>query len=259
MSSYSLVSLIIIAVAVAVKFVLGRYVKGIGENVNSQALVASGSDAYFDAVLSFATLVGAIVSYIWGISIDGILGVIISLVIIKAGIDMLRETVDSLIGKRIDAELSKKIKDSIMEFPEVYGVYDLVLHNYGPEQMNGSVHVKVDDTLSAIEIQKLSRQIAGKIFEQFSITVTVGVYAKHDGHKDIQDDLAEICSQYEGIIETHGFIVYEEDNLITVDMIVDFDYDREEIKSNVLKEIKKRHPKYDYIIIDDYDTSDINK
>ncbi|WP_298500947.1 cation diffusion facilitator family transporter [uncultured Methanobrevibacter sp.] len=258
-TSYSVVSLIIIAVAVGVKFVLGRYVKSVGETINSQALVASGSDAYFDAILSFATLVGAIISYIWGISVEGILGVIISAVIIKAGIDMLRETVDSLIGKRIDTELSKKIKKSIMEFPQVYGVYDLVLHNYGPESMNGSIHVKVDDSLTAVEIQKLSRLISGKIYEEFTIAVTVGIYAKQEGYREIQDDLAEICAKYEGIIETHGFIVYEEDKLVTVDMIVDFDYDREDIKAKVIGEIKQKHSEYDYLIIDDYDVSDINK
>lgn len=258
-TNYSLISLVIIAVAVAVKFALGRYVKGVGEDIYSQALIASGSDAYFDGILSFATLIGAIISFLWGISVEGILGVAISLVIMKAGIDMLRETIDSLIGKRIDSALSKKIKESVLEFPQVYGVYDLVLHNYGPESMNGSLHVKVDDTLGAVEIQKLSRQIAAKINKEFTITVTVGIYAKQEGYMDIQNDLDKICSNYEGILETHGFIVYEEDRTITVDMIVDFDYDREEIKNKVLEEIKAKYPKYDFIIIDDYDTSDINK
>ena len=156
-TNYSTVSLIIIAVAIVVKLALGRYVKSVGEDINSQALVASGSDALFDSILSLSTLVAALISIFFHISLEGILGVIISIVIIKASIDMIRETLDSMIGARVDSELSRKIKESICELPEVYGAYDLSLHNYGPEEMQGSVHVEVDDSLTALLLSLLSR------------------------------------------------------------------------------------------------------
>ena len=255
-TSYNTVSLVIIAVAVVVKFALGKYVKNVGENINSQALVASGSDAFFDAILSLSTLIAAIISIFWHISLEGILGVIISLVIIKASIDMLKETLDSMIGARVDSELSRRIKDSICEVPEVYGAYDLSLHNYGPEDMQGSVHVEVDDTLSALEIQNLSRQITLKIYNEFSIAQTIGIYARNDRYSNIRSDLENIASQYEEILEIHGFIVYEDQNLITFDMIVDFDADRAKVKEEVLSKIQAKHPQFNYMIIDDYDISD---
>ena len=255
-TNYTNVSLLIIAVAVVVKFVLGQYVKRVGEDINSQALVASGSDAFFDSILSLSTLIAAIISIFFNISLEGILGVIISIVIIKASIDMLRETLDSMIGARVDSDLSKKIKDSILEIPGIYGVYDLSLHNYGPEDMQGSVHVEIDDTLTALDIQKLSRHISAKIFMEFSIILTVGIYAHNDVHKDIRDDLYNIASQYPEILEIHGFIVYEDENLITFDIIVDFDADRESVKEKILSEIKTKHPEFNYLMIDDYDVSD---
>ena len=255
-TNYTNVSLLIIAVAVVVKFVLGQYVKRVGEDINSQALVASGSDAFFDSILSLSTLIAAIISIFFNISLEGILGVIISIVIIKASIDMLRETLDSMIGARVDSDLSKKIKDSILEIPGIYGVYDLSLHNYGPEDMQGSVHVEIDDTLTALDIQKLSRHISAKIFKEFSIILTVGIYAHNDVHKDIRDDLYNIASQYPEILEIHGFIVYEDENLITFDIIVDFDADRESVKEKILSEIKTKHPEFNYLMIDDYDVSD---
>ena len=255
-TNYTNVSLLIIAVAVVVKFVLGQYVKRVGEDINSQALVASGSDAFFDSILSLSTLIAAIISIFFNISLEGILGVIISIVIIKASIDMLRETLDSMIGARVDSDLSKKIKDSILEIPGVYGAYDLNLHNYGPEDMQGSVHVEIDDTLTALDIQKLSRHISAKIFKEFSIILTVGIYAHNDVHKDIRDDLYNIASQYPEILEIHGFIVYEDENLITFDIIVDFDADRESVKEKILSEIKTKHPEFNYLMIDDYDVSD---
>lgn len=255
-TNYTTVSLVIIAVAIVVKLSLGRYVKGVGEEINSQALVASGSDALFDSILSLSTLVAALISIFFHISLEGILGVIISIVIIKASIDMIRETVDSMIGARVDSELSRKIKDSICELPEVYGAYDLSLHNYGPEEMQGSVHVEVDDSLTALEIHNLTRQISVKIYKEFSIILTVGIYARNNKFNDIRNDLYEIASKYEEIIEIHGFIVYEAQKLITFDMIVDFDADREKVKSKILKEIKEKHPQFTYQVIDDYDVSD---
>lgn len=255
-TNYTTVSLVIIAVAIVVKLALGRYVKSVGEDINSQALVASGSDALFDSILSLSTLVAALVSIFFHISLEGILGVIISIVIIKASIDMIRETVDSMIGSRIDSELSRKIKESICELPEVYGAYDLSLHNYGPEDMQGSVHVEVDDSLTALEIHNLTRQISLKIYEEFSIILTVGIYARNNKFNDIKNDLYEIASKYDEIIEIHGFIVYETQKLITFDMIVDFDADRQKVKNKVLTEIKQKHPQFTYQVIDDYDVSD---
>ena len=255
-TNYSTVSLVIIAVAIVVKLALGRYVKSVGEEINSQALVASGSDALFDSILSLSTLVAALISIFFHISLEGILGVIISIVIIKASIDMIRETLDSMIGARVDSELSRKIKDSICELPEVYEAYDLSLHNYGPEEMQGSVHVEVDDSLTALEIHNLTRQISIKIYNEFSIILTVGIYARNNKFDDIRNDLYEIASKYEEIIERHGFIVYETQKLVTFDMIVDFDADREKVKSRILKEIEQKHPQYTYQVIDDYDVSD---
>ena len=248
--------LVLIAVAVVVKILLGRYVKNVGEDINSQALVASGSDALFDAVLSLSTLIAAIISIFYHISLEGILGVIISFVIIKASIDMLRETLDSMIGARVDSELSQKIKASIREIPGVYGAYDLSLHNYGPEDMQGSVHVEIDDTLTALDIHKLTREIQTKIYQEFSIALTVGIYARNDKFKEVRDDLYNIASEYEEVIEIHGFIVLESQNIVMFDIIVDFDADREKVKNEILDKIKSKHPQFEYQMIDDYDVSD---
>ena len=152
---YTQTTLIVIVVAIIVKLVLGRYVKNKGEQLNSDALIASGSDALFDAIITLATLVSAGVMLLWGISLDGILGVLISMVIIKAGVEMLSSPVNELLGTSIPAELTNQIKKEVSEFEGVHGVYDLILHNYGPEMKIGSLHINVYDTMSAHEIQPL--------------------------------------------------------------------------------------------------------
>ena len=169
---------------------------------------------------------------------------------------MLKETLDSMIGARVDSELSQKIKKSIEEVDGVYGAYDLSLHNYGPEDMQGSVHIEVDDDLTAREIHKLTREIAFKIYSEFSIALTVGIYARNDKYDYIRKDLDEIVSDYEEVLQIHGFYVYEQEKLVSFDIIVDFDADRDKVKEEICLKIKQIHPEFDYIIIDDYDVSD---
>lgn len=258
-TSYTTVSLVIVAVAVVVKFVLGRYVKGVGEKINSQALVASGSDAFFDSILSLSTLVAAIISIFWHISLEGILGVIISFVIIKASIEMLQETVNSMIGSRVDSALSHKIKEKVESFDKVHGAYDLALHNYGPEDVMGSIHIEVDDNLTAREIHALTFRIRSAIYEEFGIFLTVGIYATNTSDEEVADIrryLEDILSNYDEVIEMHGFYVYAQKNIVSFDLIVDFNANREQIKEEVLNKLKEKYPEYQFIIVDDYDISD---
>src|SRR5574344_2433507 len=113
---YTPLTLVIIAVAIVVKLVLGRYVKGKGKQLKSDALTGSGADALFDAVITLATLVSAVIMLMWNVSIDGILGTVISLVIIKSGVEMLKSPINELLGSRISGELVTRIKEEVMAF-----------------------------------------------------------------------------------------------------------------------------------------------
>lgn len=255
-TNYTTIPLLVIAVAVIVKFVIGIYIKRVGEKINSLALVASGKDSFLDGILSASTLIAAIISIYFNISLEGILGVIISIVIIKTSIDILKESFKSIIGTRVDSELSHKIKESICEFPHVYGAYDLILHDYGPERFQGSVQIEVDDDLTATEIHLLSNQISIKIIEEFSVFLSIGIYARNNKYTHIRDYLYKIASEYEEILEIHGFLVNEKYNLITFNIIIDFDADRIEIKNQLLTKIRQKYPEFNYYVIDDYDISD---
>lgn len=259
-ADYSIASLIIVAVAVVVKFVFGRYVKNVGQKINSQSLIASGTDAFMDSILSFSTLVAAIISLVWHVSLEGYLGVIISIIIIKSSIEILKETLDTIIGNRADPELTEKIKERINSFKEVEGSYDLTLHNYGPSQIIGSVHIQVDDNMTAKEIHKLSRMIQMSIISEFGITLTIGIYASNtsDGEfANIKKELDEIISKYDEILQLHGFYVDTDTKLITFDLIIDFKCKNpKEIRDEVVKEIKQKYPKYNYMAILDNDYSE---
>ena len=258
-AEYSAVSLIIIVAAIAAKFFMGRYVKSVGERINASTLIASGSDALFDAILSTGTLVAALISLIWHVTLEGWFGAVISIFIIKAGIEMLGETLDSIIGKRADKELSDQLKAIVCSFPQVRGAYDLALHNYGPTQIIGSVHVELPDDMPASEIHKLTRAISAEVYNQLGIVLTVGIYATNDSDTEsvaIREKLDAIVKKYPDVLQIHGFYFDAEQKTVTFDLVIDFSANREEVEKAVRQEISQAYPEYRYMIVLDSDYSD---
>lgn len=259
-ANYTTVALVIIAVAVLVKFLLGRYVKSEGKKYNSDSLVASGTDAVFDSVLSLSTLVAAAVSMLWNVSIEGWLGAIIAVIILKAGMEILMDSLSGIIGARVDSELSVKLKNHICEYPNVMGAYDLVLHRYGPERIIGSVHVELPDEMNAREIHGLTRGIIEDVYHNYGIILTVGIYASNTTSKiyaEIRNRLLELMSAYPEILQMHGFYVDAEKMQVSFDLIIDFNSDRKMvIRDNLIKQMKKQYPEYDFVVILDNDFSD---
>jgi cation diffusion facilitator family transporter len=180
---YSNISLMIIAVAVAVKIILGRYFVRKGKEAGSGALEASGADALFDAVLSFSVLVCAILFQVTGISLEAYVGALISVFIIRSGIEMLRKTTDDIIGKRANPDLVRKIKKLIMQEEEVRGAYDMIINNYGPEADYASVHVELPDTMTVDEVDSITRRLQKKVYKETGVILTcVGVYSYNTGN-----------------------------------------------------------------------------
>ena len=222
--SYTTTTLIVIIVAIAVKLLLGQYVKRKGIQLKSDALIASGSDALFDAIITLSTLVSAGIMLIWNVSLDGILGALISAVIIKAGIEMLASPVNELLGASLPEELTRQIKKEVSEFENVHGVFDMILHNYGPDLMIGSLHINVNDTMSAYDIQGLTRQISAQMYERHGIIMTVGVYAVATGENrrtELQSKVSGIVSAHKEIMQMHGFYFSEKENILSVDVVPD--------------------------------------
>ncbi len=258
-ANYSTISLIIVAVAVIVKFVFGKYVRNKGEKLNSQSLVATGIDAIMDSVVSFSTLIAAFISIIWHINIEGFIGLLISCLIIKSSYGILKETIDTIIGSRVEAGLTKKIKDKINGYEGVQGTYDLILHDYGPSTLIGSVHIQVADNMRAQEIHALTRGIAYDIMKEFGIFLTIGIYAANENGKFgiIKEELVKVIKQYPEVIQFHGFYVNEDKKIVYFDLILDFKAaNQDEIKKKIIEQLKEKYPEYKYYVILDSDISD---
>lgn len=261
--SYTPTSLVIIAAAVVVKLVLGRHVKATGERVGSDSLVASGADALFDAVLSASTLAAAAVFIATGFAIEAWVGAAISVVIVKSGLDMLRETLSQILGERADAELAQEVRRIVSADPDANGAYDLVLHSYGPEQLVGSVHTEVADTMRADRIDEMTRRIQHAVYAGTNgrvILAAVGIYSRNtsdDVAVRMRSKVTRMVMAHDGVIQMHGFHVDEKNRLLDFDVILDFALpDRQATYRQIVSEVQAAYPDYKVNVALDVDAAD---
>ena len=258
---YSTITLIVLIAAIVVKFVLGIYVKKKGREVNSDSLVASGSDAFNDAILSISVLASAIIYMIFNISLEAYVGVVLSIFIIKSGIGLIKESVDNMLGVRVESNLARSIKKEILKEKTIQGVYDLVLNDYGPDRYIGSVHIEVPDSLTVADLDKISRNITKVILEKYGVLLhTIGVYSGNTKDKQIIDarnEITKIVFSHKGIIQMHGFYLDEKEKTISFDIIIDFKVkNREELYRKIYDEVQNKYKDYKIEIALDIDVSD---
>ncbi len=256
-ADYSIISIIIVALAILVKICLGIYVKKSGKKLNCSSLVNSGQDSLNDAILSFSTLVAAILNFVWGLNLEAYLAIFIALFIIKSAFRMLSESVDLITGVRAEEDLVDQLRKRVEENEEVQGVYDISLHNYGPTKIIGSANIQVRDDMTAAEIHELTRNLSIEVFERLGIVITFGIYAENDAekYKKIKKRILELEKEHEEIKQVHGFYVTKEDRVF-FDLVVDFSCKNpRKIRDLVVDDLEKKFPKYNFFVILDTDVS----
>ena len=258
---YSVPTIIIIIAAIVAKILLGLYTKAAGHKLQSDALVASGKDALNDVLVSLGTLIAAIIYNTTGYKIEAYVGIIIGILIMKAGFETLRDTISEILGQRISAELTSEIRRSIGTFPEVAGVYDLIVHNYGKEKLIGSVHIEVHESLTASYLDGLERQIVEKVYADTHVALTgISVYSMNHNDEDAvktKEAIENIVSGYKQVLSMHGFYKNNVDKNIRFDLVFDFDAkEKQKTLAEITDKVKELHPEYDVIITMDHDISD---
>ncbi len=259
-ATYSLATIIVVVVAILVKAVFGRYVLRHGKALNSNSLVATGTDAISDAALSASTLIGIFISLFLHISPEGYIGLVISVMILRAAFEILHQTIDEMIGVRVDKKLTDKIKQAIAKIDEhVLGVYDLSIHNYGPNKLVGSAHIQIADELKAREIHHITKNIEYGIYEKFGIILTIGIYASNDTGKNsrIKQCLEGLLKDYPQIIQMHGFYVDDKLKIVTFDLIFDFsEPEPDKVAKELSAKMREKYPDYKYHYVIDTDVTE---
>lgn len=258
---YSWATIVVVVLAIFTKMALGLYVRRAGKKSNSSSLSASGTDALFDALISLATLIGIIATMVFGISIDGLLGVVIALFIIRTSVEIIMQATDDILGRTADRDLMRKIKREVCKFEGVRNAYDLMLHNYGPTDMIGSVQIEVPDDMTAKEIHRLILKISHRIYAKFGIMLTVSIYAESADQpekRQMKDFLTKLLKKYPEISQMHAFYVDDEEDLVTFDLVVK-DKFTEKMKRDIVRAMRQEYNNYKYLVTIDQDFEGLAK
>ena len=221
----SYLALAIVAGSAVIKFLVGTYTVKMGTKADSGALVGVGLDSRSDSYSSIITIVTSLVFILSGISLDAYAGIIIAALILKAGYDVLKDTVSDLLGRPGEKELATKIYELVRKTDGVLAAADMMLHNYGPDAWSGSVNVEMDHSMTAGEIYRTLHRLQLDIMHEYSVTMVFGVYAvdnDHDDAKALRKHIADFVKAHEHVKSFHAVFLCEEEKEIYTDFIVDY-------------------------------------
>lgn len=244
--SISYVSLAIVAVSAVIKFCLGGYTIKVGKKTESSALQAVGLECRNDSFGSIITIISALVFLLLGYSLDAYAGILISLLIIKAGIGVLSETLSEIIGRPGEHELAKKLYHEIRKTPGIVAAADMMLHNYGPERWSGSVNLEIDHNKTVGEIYSFLHALQLRIMHEYGVTLVFGIYAVDNVHEEIRavrKVIADFVKNHAHVESFHALYIDDAAQKLYCDFIVDYDLlDWDELDREFKKYFQKYYP-----------------
>ena len=250
--SISYVSLAIVAVSAVVKFFLGLYTIARGRVAQSDALVGVGLECRADSYISIITIGVAVVFLLTGVSLDAYAGVVMSAIILKAGVEVLLKIVSELIGRPGEKELATKIYQLVRATPGVVGAADMMLHNYGPNAWSGSVNVEIDHAKSVGEVYAMLHELQLGIMHEERVTMVFGVYAVDDDHAEtrrIRRTILEYVRAHEHVKSFHAVYLEPGTNRLYCDLVVDYELaDWGALRADFLDYMKAKVPGRDVVL-----------
>ena len=163
----------ILAGSIALKLWLWRFFARVGRTIDSEALKAAGQDSLSDSLATGAVLLSMLAFRFFGWQVDGWMGLVVAGIVLKAGYSVCRDTVDRLLGGKPDKELGDRLVEKLLAYPEVLGVHDLVIHDYGPGRCVASVHAEVSDQSDLVAIHEVIDRAEREISNELHIPICI--------------------------------------------------------------------------------------
>lgn len=173
--TYSLISVIILAVSVLLKLWLYLFNKKLGKKIGSEALIATAKDSFNDSVATTVILISVGMSFVFKLpfNIDAVMGILVAVFILYSGYSSAKNTLNDILGTPPDKELINDIEDIIMSFKEFIGIHDLIIHNYGPGRQFASVHVEVPHNSDIVKCHEQIDLCEKLLYERLDISVVI--------------------------------------------------------------------------------------
>lgn len=253
--TFSLIVLISLLVSILIKLWMSFFNAFLGKKINSSVMLATAKDSRTDVIATSATCIAVISSLYTNLPVDGIMGLVVSLFIFKSGIDIVKDTVDNLLGKPVDSDIVYAIKEMIGESDKIIGIHDLVVHNYGPGNMIGSLHAEVKSNEDFVFVHDMIDEFERRIHKELNILMTIHMDPIETDNEQVNlslDMIRNIILDIDPCLQIHDFRLVAGDthtNLI-FDIVVPYDckYNNDDIKELIDKQLDKMEDNY-YTVI----------
>ena len=238
---FSLIGAVIIAVSILGKLWLAFFNKNLGKRIDSPAMTAVVADSLSDIAATSVTLIALILSKFFpSLHIDGWLGILVACFVLKAGLDIFKDTLSSLIGQPPSKELVDEIKNKILTYDHVSGIHDLIVHNYGPEHYFATVHVEIPTDIDVMVGHDIIDNIENDIKKEIGIDLTIHydpIVVNDERVNELKEMTDNIVKNINPELSIHDFRVVDgpmHTNLI-FDVVIPYGF--KEVPNEIIKEI----------------------
>lgn len=255
--TFELIPFMLLLLSILLKVWLSKFNKYIGNIINSSALKAASVDALGDVFASSCVAISFLAAKFTTLPIDGYIGMGVALFIVYSGFNLVRETLNPLLGEAPDPELVDAIKTKVLSYENILGTHDLIIHNYGPGRCMCSIHAEIPSDISLVRIHEIIDKAEREISNQLNIYIVIHIdpICVIEGEiKEIYDYLTDFLSNFDYIESIHDFRVIGEDEYknIIFDIVIDTSKKAtltdDELKELISNHVRKNHPDYRCLI-----------
>ncbi|MBC2455717.1 cation diffusion facilitator family transporter [Clostridium beijerinckii] len=254
---FELVSFILLIVSIFFKIWLSRFNKFVGEKINSSALKASSADALGDVFTTTCVAISFLASKFTSFPIDGYIGMFVALFIVYAGFNLVKDTINPLLGEAPDPELVESIERMVLSYDNILGSHDLIVHNYGPGKCMASIHAEIPGNINVVDIHEVIDKAEREISKALKIYLVIHIdpICIIEGEvKEAYDDILSIIEKYDYIESIHDFRVVGEGDIknLIFDVVIEpskkLSITDTELINIISEGVKKHHPSYNCVI-----------
>lgn len=255
--TFELIPFILLFVSIFFKVWLSRFNKFVGEKINSSALKAASVDALGDVFTSTCVAISFLGSKFTSFPIDGYIGLVVALFIVYSGFNLVKDTINPLLGGPPDPELVKSIEEMVLAYDNIIGSHDLIIHNYGPGKCMASIHAEIPSDISVVKIHEIIDQAEREISDALKIYLVIHIdpICIIDGEiKEAYDEILNIIKDYEYIESIHDFRVVGEGDIknILFDVVINpsknYNITDDELINTISNRLKEKHKNYNCVI-----------
>lgn len=262
--NFLVIPFLLIILSIFLKVWLSRFNKTVGSRINSTALKAASLDALSDVFVSSTTALSFILSKWTSFPIDGYIGLLISGFILYSGVNLIRDTLDPLLGQAPDKELVHKLQIGVMSYNYISGVHDLIIHNYGPGRIMASIHAEVPASVNIMKLHEVIDKAERELSKALKLELIIHMDPINTDCEEVlkvKDEIeSSLMENFPDIKSIHDFRIVGEGEIknLIFDIVVGFDknLNLEKLKKEAEEFILEKHPGFNTVITIDRDFTD---